>query len=654
MPGQSGIFDYFKPRPPVATPTSKQRINYDALAKDKERNKPLWMQLMEQLVDVPIGAVQGMLGSEPTDAASINEGKLKDWAKFGGEVATAGIPFGAYKKLGKVKPQGLFHGSRTDYDMIDRAKFDESDIMGDKFHAAENPDYAGKYALGEVKHHNTDLTGAHTKLIEPEAKNVLDLVDPNSDDISQILSFADDKQRANLINQFKDYRSGQQSFFDQRHYPLGVPDSPATRAVAEKLKISPQGILDSPFDAVRYNDMAEKSWAIPVEKTRIKSPISGAYLSEELPKPIRVIRDPNPMRESTPGTGLQLSKNWQSPVEAKQNYLKKPKKKYDDYGNENIWEEGPNPLTKEQQAKDLAAKEGAYPQHSVSKEKLKGIVEKAIAKKSLLGPDAAYKKFQADLAEAGDPGFATKEYGAIEKAYIESTGGKYKGPPNGEFLTGASDDVNEFDYEGGKPDLSPEANALFSKPKKDVDDIDYNTAQAQEDLWNKSINWDNLDPPITRPEESKKPLFEGYGDMLPSAPKFSTRDLRSPAPVKPKPQKFSKEWYKESGSEYQGSPEQIADAEKVNKTIAANKAEANKPLTFSSEVAHLEPKLGKTYTIEKPDGKTFTHTIFNQEDMDYLKKYVNDYKVVENQPFGSLPPEAKAYPPWKLKTKKGK
>lgn len=243
---------------------------------------------------------------------------LSDPSNIGGiGPSAAGLPFSAYKAKGL---KSIYHGTQKRFDKFDPSKYDKDDVLGWLTHFAEDPKYAGSYALGGTKHQGIDKSDKwsdiflpnywddkigdyinvrpRTIIAEPEAKNVLDLVDPHPDDISQALAFADPYHRKEVINVFKTARrfpSQLKMNLKSTHYPDKdiIPDKEIpVRSAASRLRLTPEATEKMPFDAIRYHDMSEKSWAIP-ERTPIRSSF-GAPLNEaaeeEIVSPIKMVR----------------------------------------------------------------------------------------------------------------------------------------------------------------------------------------------------------------------------------------------------------------------------------------------------------------------------------------------------------------------------
>lgn len=253
-------------------------------------------------------------------------------------IPVAGLPFDKYP----IKR--IYHGTQRLFDKFDPSKYDKNDVLGWMTHGAEDPEYAGiHYAMGRSKglktfNINDDYPDVETEgkfwdnlsqdfkstkviphmlPLKPEAKNVLDLVDPNSDDISQALAALPPLDRAVAIREFKDsrryvrdmrtrygedYTSSQALANDlgiaRNHLPdkMDFAEIPI-RVTADKLRLTPEQFKRSPFDAIRYRDNEHKSWAIP-EDTAIRSAISPEITLQDVPQPLRIIRNDTPSRGS--------------------------------------------------------------------------------------------------------------------------------------------------------------------------------------------------------------------------------------------------------------------------------------------------------------------------------------------------------------------
>lgn len=221
-------------------------------------------------------------------------------------VAKAGLPFLAYAPR-------VFHGTQRDFLKFDPKVYDKSDVLGWMTHAAADPEYAGiGYALGQSKHGSTSKKGAQIFPIEPKAENVLDLVEPNMDDLAQTIAAMNPEKRRRVIDNYKRFmrdkerateivkadQYGVTSLEEQlqdyfNHHidlsQLDESDYPA-QYLADNLRLSESEFERTPFDAIRYRDMANESWAIP-KTTPIKSSISEHYFIDPSPEsPIKGLK----------------------------------------------------------------------------------------------------------------------------------------------------------------------------------------------------------------------------------------------------------------------------------------------------------------------------------------------------------------------------
>ena len=289
--------------------TSEMLKVRDEEAKAKQSKDPFWKKAARSLFDKGFDVLSGFAGFPQ------NETKASQL----GELVNAGLPFAAFGPKG-IK--SIYHGTQRAWDKVDYSRLDRNDVLGHMFHGAENPEYSGRYAMGHTKgiKHITEnpkddpfspaafpkyydekkdnYISINPRVIpfKPEAKNVLDLVDPSIDDLSQAIASLSRQSRAQKIWYFKDDRRTKRAipeFNNLRH--SGYKDSNAgyaTKRLAEDLNLTPEEFESSQFDAIRYHDQDEKSWAIP-EKTPIRS-IYGAPLNEAAEgriSNIRMVRD---------------------------------------------------------------------------------------------------------------------------------------------------------------------------------------------------------------------------------------------------------------------------------------------------------------------------------------------------------------------------
>lgn len=350
------LFDILRETYSGTQPTEEQIQANEILARQKQSEDPLWKKLGRAGVDVITGGLEGLLGVEPK--RNISNAGPAEYANIAGQLLQSGLPFGAYKS---ILPKGnIFHGTQKMFDKFDPSVYDKSDTLGWMTHFAEDPAYASKYAMGAVKGgspidvkpsymlqepikpHALNWMGEKIAprllVAEPEAKNVLDLVDPNIDDLSQVLASFSPERRARYIRDFKQSRQIAElskrkpklmgPLGQSRHYPEGIsPEEYPVRSLAEILRLEPGQLERTPFDAIRYRDIGERSWAIP-ESTPIRSAY-GAELSD-VPRKLEVIRtDPS----ITGGGELTLSpgdpKNIQTEINRLKHYLGEPQDAFD-------------------------------------------------------------------------------------------------------------------------------------------------------------------------------------------------------------------------------------------------------------------------------------------------------------------------------------
>lgn len=256
---------------------SRNQDELDNEAKIAQSKMPLWKQYAQKAIESGVDGLQGFLGI----------GK-ETQSNLAGQLLSAGLPFTSI-----MKNKNVYHGTGKIFDKFDELKNDTADVLGWMTHFAENPKYASTYANGLKNNLNQN---ANIIIARPEAQNVLDLVNPNIDDLSQVLSNLDPIKRKEYINFFKSYRNVpeqaiknivQSSHVQNLGNELMTPGS-GTRMLAEKIRLTPEEFNKTPFDGIRYLDNTERSFAFPS-----KTPIRSAYGNQLLnnpPKQIQVIR----------------------------------------------------------------------------------------------------------------------------------------------------------------------------------------------------------------------------------------------------------------------------------------------------------------------------------------------------------------------------
>lgn len=289
---------------------------------------PTWKKVIRGGVGGIAGATSSLFGQnfEPGAPSAFDKGNAV------GQLLQAGLPFAAYAgKLmkGESELPQIYHGTQKVFENFDPSKYDTSDVLGWMTHFSENPSYASaEYAGGGSKgikkvsfnpaygpveegeltaqeypfHPTLKKTNvAKPRMIpaRPKAQNVLDLVDPNPDDLSAALAAHGPDERKRLLAEFKAAKAHVREspedahrLLRENHYGsvdrIDVPKNeiPA-RYLADRLRMTPEEFDKTLFDAIRYRDNSEKSWAIP-ERTPIETPW-GTPLNKT-PKELKVFK----------------------------------------------------------------------------------------------------------------------------------------------------------------------------------------------------------------------------------------------------------------------------------------------------------------------------------------------------------------------------
>lgn len=233
------------------------------------------------------GFLQGLLGINTPGfdyGTKNNPYNDRNDAALVGNLVGAGLPFA--ELLGDAK---VFHGTQKLFDYFDPKKANVSDTLGWMTHFAENPSYAERYAggmtggplvsfdpeLGEVTKSELDpylkygmrsdapLAAPRTIAAKIHNKNTLDLINPNWDDLSQAVAALNPEDRAGLVESFKS---------NKRYPSYEKPEEGIIQQLMESFRRSPKEFKRSPFDAIRYMDVNEPSWAIDPTQVKITTP----------------------------------------------------------------------------------------------------------------------------------------------------------------------------------------------------------------------------------------------------------------------------------------------------------------------------------------------------------------------------------------------
>lgn len=191
----------------------------------------------------------------------------------GVDVLTSGLPFASYiPKLGR---NFLLHGTARTFDKFDPSRGATSDILGHyQPHATPSNRYAETYS---GKYHGQGKYAPRLIPIQPEARNVLDLMDPNIDDLGQALASLTPRERSFLVAKYKSNRSFSSPEESKRDLAFQLRDRLNNPEVVKRL----------PFDAIRYDDLGEEAWTFP-HSTVLKTPW-GTPLTQEQ-KPLKLFK----------------------------------------------------------------------------------------------------------------------------------------------------------------------------------------------------------------------------------------------------------------------------------------------------------------------------------------------------------------------------
>lgn len=264
---------------PSAPPIDDKTQN--KIARESQANDPLWKQYARQGVDALANIPKGLLGIDPAQDESSGGYLANVMSQLGGAaepLVKAGLPF-----LAMTGGQPVFHGTGEAFEKFNPKLYDKSDTLGYMTHFAEEPGYAAQYADSSVKSHRGNrpqIIPAHI-----DAKNVLDLHNPNPDDLSQAIASLPSNERSQLVDYYRSMSRDPNIFFEDVTQPENKLKN-LGRRLTETLNY-PGSLEKTPFDAVRYNDAGNPSYAVP-SSTPIKTPW-GTSLNEP-PKSLNVIR----------------------------------------------------------------------------------------------------------------------------------------------------------------------------------------------------------------------------------------------------------------------------------------------------------------------------------------------------------------------------
>lgn len=185
---------------------------------------------------------------------------ITDPGNWEGPVGTAaGLPFAAIAKLKGLREvagkPAVFHGTRQTFDTFDPTKNDVFDKLGWMTHFAEDPQYADVYAAADgLKVGQNPGTASRVIPAHLDAKNTFDTINPSIPDLETYLAALPPHRRNSELANFK---------ADKKHWKPGSATKKLAQNSINRLANDPDLIKRTPFDAVRYLDGGEPTWAIP-------------------------------------------------------------------------------------------------------------------------------------------------------------------------------------------------------------------------------------------------------------------------------------------------------------------------------------------------------------------------------------------------------
>lgn len=275
------------------------------------------------------GFMQGLLGINTPTFEELSKGQRtsdRDNANLVGNLLAAGLPFASIMKEAPV-----FHGTQKVFKYFEPDRGDVNDLLGWMTHFAEDPEYASNFASGSAKGNivvdldpnlgpvtKSELDpylkyGMGSKINRPsplnpnvipakiENKNTLDLLNPNFDDLSQALASLPEKERINVIRNYKTERRNI-SEPDENLQGYDTKTAQAIQRGKERLAKNsaadyllarikhlygrkPEVFQNSPFDAIRYKDFINPAWAVDPSKVKISTPMGVPLTKEAYPSP---------------------------------------------------------------------------------------------------------------------------------------------------------------------------------------------------------------------------------------------------------------------------------------------------------------------------------------------------------------------------------
>jgi len=260
---------FHRPKELPIGPSKVGPEEWETYKRKEELKRPVWKRKLG-------GVFTGLMGLEPSDYDPVERDAnlLTQMGTSGVGLLKAGLPFAA---IMKGKP--IYHGSPiSNIERFNPSIYNKGDVLGWMTHGAEDFDRARTFSK---KYDNMAVRGTIYP-IAPEAKNTLDLVDPDIEDIRTALELLPDDTRRALLSKAEEFSIKGPGYgeIDPNHYPIlpGDKESLFKIYLADKLRLTPNMTEDMPFDAIRYRDQGHKSWAIP-ERTPIVNIMTGKEMT---------------------------------------------------------------------------------------------------------------------------------------------------------------------------------------------------------------------------------------------------------------------------------------------------------------------------------------------------------------------------------------
>lgn len=246
-------------------PTNTQ-VTAEAKRKQKQRGEQSQLRkdigLLGDIAGDFVGGLTGLTSENtPYSAAGYGEllGAASDLIPTKAAVAKglslAGMPFAFYKKSGRVG-EGLSRARRGTYDIIDESRIggkERGNVYGPGIYSFEKPEGAKKYHESFQEEGMPQIGGID--VLEPEAKNVLDLVEPNTIDIIK------------YANTFPESVRETHREFVKNLIARGATSDEAYKQLAPVLRNLTHGNMEAVsgagFDAIRYPYGGENAWVVP-------------------------------------------------------------------------------------------------------------------------------------------------------------------------------------------------------------------------------------------------------------------------------------------------------------------------------------------------------------------------------------------------------